>query len=235
MARFIGYERCPKCDERGRDRRGDNLAIYSDGGAHCFSCSFHRHPVRSMEHIPKEKYGAKDKSIPADFTREVPTAAWQWLLQYGLGWKYWQPFVGWSEQSSRLVFPVGSCSLGRLIGRPPTDRERKWFCWGEKPVHVIGNGGRNVVLVEDIVSAHKVGQVCDTIPLFGTKTSPMLVPVLRRLAKPIVMWQDKDQAEHASRRASWLAMVTGLPVRYVFTDKDPKEQPMDRIQALLGE
>ena len=37
MGKFLGYEACPKCRDRGADRRGDNLAIYSDGGRHCFA------------------------------------------------------------------------------------------------------------------------------------------------------------------------------------------------------
>ena len=30
--------RCPKCADEGRDTKGDNLAIYSDGHAYCYSC-----------------------------------------------------------------------------------------------------------------------------------------------------------------------------------------------------
>lgn len=30
--------RCPTCQDLGRDRRGDNLAIYADGHGFCFSC-----------------------------------------------------------------------------------------------------------------------------------------------------------------------------------------------------
>jgi hypothetical protein len=37
MSRFLGYEACPKCRDRGGDRAGDNLALYADGGKHCFA------------------------------------------------------------------------------------------------------------------------------------------------------------------------------------------------------
>lgn len=33
--------RCPNCEKKGRDRKGDNLAIYSDGHGYCFSCGFY--------------------------------------------------------------------------------------------------------------------------------------------------------------------------------------------------
>lgn len=38
MGICVGKEQCPKCNEEGRDRHGDNLAIYDDGSKYCFSC-----------------------------------------------------------------------------------------------------------------------------------------------------------------------------------------------------
>ena len=40
MSEVIGKERCPKCARGGRDRSGDNLVCYDDGGKHCYACSF---------------------------------------------------------------------------------------------------------------------------------------------------------------------------------------------------
>lgn len=88
------------------------------------------------------------------------------------------------------------------------------------------------VLCEDIVSAHKIGQVCKAIPLFGTRIFPSMVPTLIKLNLPVVMWLDKDQDSHSSRRAAWLAMVTGLPVKYVSTDKDPKAMSVEQIKEI---
>ena len=38
---LIGREPCPVCRERGGDGSGDNLAVYDDGHAYCFACSFY--------------------------------------------------------------------------------------------------------------------------------------------------------------------------------------------------
>lgn len=38
---FIRHEACPKCRESGGDRDGNNLARYSDGHGHCFSCGYY--------------------------------------------------------------------------------------------------------------------------------------------------------------------------------------------------
>ena len=43
MALFRYKQQCPKCVEKGGDKSKDNLAVYSDGGRHCFSCGYHVH------------------------------------------------------------------------------------------------------------------------------------------------------------------------------------------------
>ena len=40
----VRKEQCPKCAERGEDSSGDNLAVYDDGHAYCFSCGHYRFP-----------------------------------------------------------------------------------------------------------------------------------------------------------------------------------------------
>ena len=37
---FLRHEVCPSCRENGLDTDGDNLARYTDGGAHCFACKY---------------------------------------------------------------------------------------------------------------------------------------------------------------------------------------------------
>lgn len=249
MARFDHYEPCPRCTDGGRDRAGDNLAIYSDGGSHCFSCGYHRFPVGVPVRKPEVDDGAKSV-LPADFTREVPARAWEWLLQYGLSWRYWTPFVGWSERESRLVITCGTpigFSVGRFIGTPTTKGEpdetplrqpRKWFAYGNchANANVFGwdTDGGKTVLVEDIVSAHKVGQHTPCIPLFGTRVPAPVMTTLRHIGLPILMWLDKDQDVHSARRAAQLAMVTGLPVTYVSTNTDPKCQTISKIGEIVN-
>ena len=158
MAKFLHYQQCPKCLERGRDTRGDNCATYSDGGMHCFSCGFHvfpKHYIRQRNQ--EEKINAA--VLPTDFTREVPSLALLWLLQYGLPFSYWRPFIGWSEKDSRLVFTVGQgpdFSVGRYIPRANDRPQRKWFVWGEshRHPHIIGDysNSQQIVLVEDLIS-----------------------------------------------------------------------------------
>lgn len=53
MALFNFKSQCPKCVEKGGDKSKDNLANYSDGGKHCFSCGYHVHGDEA--YIPNEE------------------------------------------------------------------------------------------------------------------------------------------------------------------------------------
>ena len=53
MALFKFKSQCPKCVEKGGDKSKDNLANYSDGGKHCFSCGYHVHGDEN--YVPNEE------------------------------------------------------------------------------------------------------------------------------------------------------------------------------------
>jgi hypothetical protein len=247
VAGFSHYEACPRCQERGADSRGDNLGVYLDGGAHCYSCHYHRFPTHYTPTVKEEKI---DKAtMPSDFSREVPTAAWKWLLQYGLGYQYWKPFVGWSEEDSRLVFTVGEpteFSIGRLIetGEQESDQKtkgkRKWFSYGDchKTPHVFGDLAKSeqIVMVEDLISAHKVGQLCACIPLFGTNPFAIdsLIGTLRFLDRPVKLWLDSDQYRAAGFLAMKLSTYINQPVTHINTVHDPKGNSFEQIERAIS-
>ncbi len=55
----IGKERCPACASMGRDRSGDNMAVYDDGHKYCFSCGHYIHGTgdKTMKANPVERNG----------------------------------------------------------------------------------------------------------------------------------------------------------------------------------
>jgi len=228
---------CPRCRERGRDSRGDNLVVWPDGGSHCFSCGFHIHPPFRGPNVVIKENNVKENLLPPDFTREVPLHAWKWLLQYGLSPSYWQEHIGYSPKEERLIFLIGSVgavafSIGRFVG---TGESRKWFVRGEshRHAHPIGRGDVTV-LVEDIVSAHKVGQVTECLPLFGTVVHPAHLYYLTDGSKrPVVLWLDKDQEGTTMKKAMRLEMLLNRPVTIVHTEADPKELSVNAIKEIL--
>lgn len=269
--RVTHHEGCPRCIAKGRDRHRDNLGVYPDASAHCFSCGYHRFPktyVRKVQHASENK-----AVLPDDFTREIPAEGWRWLLKYGLPYSYWAPFTGYSEATDRLVFLVGQptrFSTGRYLGG--TGRERvhgvlenlesgsaavgrfglatqgdahesyrreptKWKIWGNKTsyIEVLGKEKDGpVVLVEDLISAHKVAQVATAIPLFGTRVSDQVLHLLIGLKRPVVLWLDADQYTLLAPKLNRLQTFLGAPVRYVKTEKDPKEYSLEEIKEILN-
>jgi hypothetical protein len=245
---FSHYEPCEKCRERGKDSRGDNLAVYSDGGKHCFSCGNHIHPRSSDRWVKKVDHEIENKVkriLPDDFTWDVPARCWEWLLQYGLPYDHWKPIVGWSERFQRMVFRVGeplSFSIGRYLPiTPDLDGRghvlRKWYVWGDAHKHVecLGNIlNKSITLVEDLISAHKVSLVSECIPLFGTNISKPLLYYLRQSGKPINLWLDSDQGDNMPSKAANLSLLTGCQVNIINSNKDPKEYGFSEIEDYLS-
>ena len=246
MSRFIGYEPCPKCRERGSDRAGDNVGVYDDGSKHCYSCGWHSFPsIYNQLKQQNETQRAEDKAkLPDDFTRHVPARAWQWLLQYGIPVSYWEEHCGYSEAEERLIIRVGNpldFSLGRDMAIPKEGEKprRKWYAYGNchQRSHIFGNAigtsGR-ITIVEDVISAHKVafaGGV--SLPLFGTNVHDCHLRTLVHLGSPINLWLDPDQEGLSIKRSIRLNALTNLPVYLIKSAKDPKETPLQQIKELI--
>ncbi len=256
MSRFLRYEACPRCRSIGRDNRGDNMGVYSDGSYHCFACGYHKSPKHFNVLGTNGKVENVNKDLlPFDFTREVPTRALTWLLQYGMPYSYWQESIGYSPREERLVFCVGrssnglpgsslAFSIGRYVGDDKS--KRKWYVWGNAHQHceVVAascsqgseSSGNNVVLVEDLISAHKIAYsgAAEAIPLFGTRVFGDVIHYLSTVDKTVYLWLDKDQEAHTKKSAMRLQMLTGNPVHIIHTEKDPKWLSSEQIKKELN-
>jgi hypothetical protein len=290
----VSVEPCPKCRENGRDTRGDNLKVYANKHKHCFACGYHYFPPNWWRFDPtggetnssNNGEGLGTKSLPADFTREVPAKGWRWLLQYGLGYQYWLPYTGYSPKEDRLILTVGNgpeFSIGRdlsnydgrmaaetgnsgsalasssqgegggLDGEPGrlgeglrreerpvllAQEKPKWKTYGNchETAHIFGDylTSKAVILVEDLISAHKVGRVNVCIPLFGTHIHDCVLRVLRHINLPVIIWLDNDQRHNIISKASKLMVYINKPVSYRFSEKDPKELSLDQIKEIIN-
>lgn len=163
-----------------------------------------------------------------------------------------------SEHSGEVQHPVGASDspwpalrglqvvagdqrgVGAASAKPKS-APRKWHVWGDAHKHAElvrpkepSDGERNfVVVVEDIVSGHKVGQVHECMPIFGTRLYNPHIYYLINENKPVVLWLDKDQELRVKKQALQLESVIGQPVRVVTTDKDPKELSYEQIKEVI--
>ena len=236
MNKSFTTEPCPRCRKKGRDTRGDNLIVYSDGGAHCFSCSYHRHPKFTLNHLTQEVKDDNEKAVlPSDFTREIPAECWKWLLQYGLPYSYWKAYCGYSPKANRLILTFGT-PIKFSIGRAFTVGDRKWKFYGDghKHTEVFSEQlSKEVVLVEDLISAHKVAQVTSCVCLFGVEINDLVIKQLKALKRPVTLWLDDDQYSLLPKKINRLQSLLDWPVRYVHTPKDPKAYTTQEIREIL--
>ncbi len=226
--------------------------MFSDNDGHCFSCGFHVFP---KHYAPKKETNNVPKSLrPSDYTREIPARCLEWLLQYGLPWSHWKESIGYSPKESRLVFGLEESpgqlafSIGRHIPEPGTEYERKprkWYVWGDshKHCHVVRQVGEllrsddqeecgPIVLVEDLISAHKVAAAGATaVPLFGTEIHDAHLYYLINENKPVILWLDKDQEQSVKRKALRLESLINQSVRVVTSERDPKLLSFKEINA----
>jgi hypothetical protein len=191
----------------------------------------------------KEIVNDKEKDIlPRDFTREVPAEGWKWLLQYGLPHSYWKTYCGYSPSEDRLIITHGNpirFSIGRLLKQQRPSQSvggRKWKLYGDGHAWCKTIGEQlsgPIVLVEDVVSAHKVGQVVPCLCLFGTDVHKAAIRELIRLNRPVVLWLDRDQYALLPKKIGRLQAFLSHPVSYISTELDPKDCTIAEIKELL--
>jgi len=185
--------------------------------------------------------------LPYDFDSNFlhwPPEARAWVLKYGIE----KPQTwGWSESKGRVIIPVYQDGLQGYQSRKvfPEDPGPKYLTRGRNLVYgpcglgcadAAQTGPQTGVVVEDALSAEKVGRICDAYALLGTTrfSHGDALKFAQRYAKVLVWFDDnnwqarKDQAKLVSR----LNLV--VPTVMVRTGKDPKEHTLKEIQEIVG-
>lgn len=235
--------RCPKCAESGRDRSGDNLGIYSDGHSFCYSCGYTTGATVSGKLNKQTKQHKELQALPEDTATWLSPEAMEWLHKYFNNTADF-PICYWSESERKLIFPIMDKQMThmlawqyRYLGTNPS--HPKWVGYGitEELLYLQKRGARctgRIVLVEDILSTHKVGHISPTLCLFGSHISLKRLVALKLLGyTEIVIWLDWDKRDYAIKAAQ-LAQSIGLKARVIHTQLDPKEFSYEQIKNHLG-
>lgn len=242
MSYVVEHQKCPECSKHGRDRTGDNLAIYADGGAYCFSCGYYQSAKGSKRFYTDTGRNTKTLTIPSDCTDIIPQRGRDFLGKYGFsGYDIALNNILWSDYYQRLIFPIiieGELLAwqGRYLGDEP--KKAKWFSQGDidKITYILGNPYiDNLILVEDILSAIKISTTGKhkAMPIFGSHISvKRLLTIKRFCGMNITIWLDRDKAKE-SMDFAYLARNLGMTARTVITEKDPKEYFKQEIIEIL--
>lgn len=247
---WIRHEQCPQCAERGQDNACDNLGIHEDGHKYCFSCGFYQpkqgvsladlarefHTVESQQ---KEKNDSN--SLPFDTHPFIPQKALTWLKKYGItNEEIEENQISFSPSRELLVFPIGSKGQhmeawqGRYFGSNP--EHPKYLTKGYKSniMHVVNAGETStVILVEDLISAIKVGRQYAAMPLFGSDITKTQLFRLSRYYENIAIWLDPDKYQHAIKLGQ-RAELFFKEVHVVFSEKDPKDFSDEEIKGFIS-
>lgn len=235
---FLRHESCPRCGSR------DNLGVWSDGHRWCFGCHYYEASPESIENLKRRmEHFVENNDTPyldtSGFHPVIPDEALNWLRKYGVSdneIKHYE--LCWNLKTSSLVFPVYDKDnkliyyQERYFG--PEKDKPKYITRGSKTQQLAFISNRNfngtIVLVEDFVSAIKVGRYCSASPLLGSNINGKAVKWLADQFKRVRVWLDIDKATESLVEASKLPIKD---VRVVLTQLDPKEYTTQEIINIL--
>lgn len=162
----------------------------------------------------------------------------------------------WSRREGALFLPVvreGQSAFGDAL---PGYMRRKWSpksynvmrltedpLWGlyrgpEGLPYQLG-GKRPVVIVEDVLSAWRISEVCDAIALCGTELhSTVISAVAQEGYTDVVVWLDADNPVVRMKARKIANRLNGLATTHMIeTGKDPKHENvaaiLDHLSAVL--
>jgi len=233
---------CPKCGS------SDAYTHYQDGTTHCFSCGYHPHSSISG-YVRKQKEDVEDDdkfvNLPDDLSNEYGQEALTWVDQYGLkAVDLLRANVKWSARRKQLIFVykfmdkpgIGLLQARNFAGGP------KYYNEGDAkrvmPIYHYTKAGHTstLTIVEDAISAIKITRDIwvDAMPLLGSYLPLHKITQIKKLGyTDVIVWLDHDKYKEAVSMAEKIS-YTGILVRVVRTDLDPKMYDSSQIAKHLG-
>ena len=248
-----------RCGSRRRIQhcKDDNSMLISHDlkgrAAHCFRCGFHGFIPHGFQRIAdlmrrakefKEQSEGKELVLPSDYTLVVPPRARAWYLQYGITAELAELYgIGYTEYFDRVVLPVYEDGELHAVQMRAVDADvkPKYLNPSAIPIQDVlfeseeGSSDWGV-LVEDILSCIKVGQVISASSSLGTKMSDARTWKVSEKYKNCFVWYDSDLAGRTgARKAIAKLELLGVNCLNVKTPKDPKCYTRREIKQILRE
>ena len=224
---FIGFHPCEKCGS------SDANAEYQDS-FYCYSCGKFTSKGFSLSRFKPLKEVKVCNGITLQ--KEVPPAALKWLLGYGLTLDEIAQFSYSTERIGK--YGKMACNLLMLYVSPDYWVGRnfgngvKYLTSGMKPVIKYGTNPDTIILVEDIISAIKVGRQFTAIPMLGSMPPGAVLSHLKGY-KNVFVWNDLDKAKESLKTARNLSERLGIRVKVIIKPLDPKEYSDNQIKDFI--
>ena len=193
----------------------------------------HLAPSKSLK-VKKDEF----KMYP-DYTIEIPVDGWIWLSKYGITEEQATRYrIGYSPHLKRVILPVFDAQneLIAFQARALGDSDAKYltFTSTSGAYFTSDHNSTSFVVVEDILSAIKVGEIHPTIALLGTQLHSRIEYKLSR-ARNLLVWLDGDGPGWEASYAIWRTLRTRTKMDIIQTAKDPKAYEVEHIRQILND
>ena len=215
----------------------------------CFRCKaneFVPHGIRRISDIVRHKnemafMGQNKVALPSDYTLDVPIHAMEWYLRVGISPELARSYgIGYTPSMDRVVLPVredGELSAVQMRALRDTQKPKYLNPSGPKVEAAVFTSGPPTgitVVVEDILSAIKVGRVAHATSILGTTMTDQRAWKIARDNHTAIIWMDNDAAGRRGKlRAMNQLSMQGVRVYEVRTEDDPKTYNLDEIKEHL--
>ena len=174
-------------------------------------------------------------------TYKLPKECYTWLAKYHISFKDTEQHrFFWDRDKFLMVMPIYDgermvSSTGRYFG--PNPDHPKYVSKGYKTGYfkLISpvTPSPVYVLVEDMLSAIRVGKVANAIPLLGTFAPRELILNLAGKQAVLRFWLDRNKADEAIKQAA-RARQWVKDCATIVTDLDPKEYSDEQIKGFIS-
>ena len=165
------HEPCPQCRGQGRDRKGDNLAVYDDGHKYCFSCGYWE--GTNMEKKEPIEQGFKEDDDWKPYSGSCVTLSHRGINQdIARKFDYQLVTMNGKEVEIANYYREGELVAQKLRG---PDKQFKWVGKAAK-APLFGQwlwkskGGKMLVITEGEVDAMTVCQINGGYPVVSLPT-----------------------------------------------------------------
>lgn len=223
------------CDS-GKCNSSDAKTLYDDGHSYCFSCHT-RWAGEYKKKVPEMLVGrppVKEKPSVFPTRMEIDTyncpKNFEWLKRHMLTDDEMDKWFFYAPVADRHVFAYHDGEEDSYHeARDVNGRIPKTLSYGTKPTIWIEDDKTDVlVVVEDLVSAIRVGRNYSCLPLFGSfLSSEQMAAIKERGHTSVIMWLDCDKYTVGMEYAKKMSMLA--PTIAVQTLLDPKALPDDAI------